>query len=78
MTTLTRYAVLAASQTAQDATSGILHADAAEARRTARELTKRAAEPFYDTDRLLDGPYRCVAVTVQVHDDAGADQPHEG
>ena len=67
MTTLTRFAVLSASQTDADVTSGILHADAAYAAEVARTLTRRAAKPFYDTDRLLDGPYRCVRLTVTVH-----------
>lgn len=72
MTTLTRYAILGASQTAADATSGILHADADHAATVARAMTRRAAEPFYETDRLLDGPYRTVELRIEVLDDQEA------
>ena len=70
MTTLTRFAVLGASQTDADVTSGILHADAAYAAEVARTLTRRHAKPFYDTDRLLDGPYRVAVVRCEVDDPA--------
>ena len=74
MTTLLfRYAVLSASQTVDDATSGILHADAAYAAEVARTLTRRHAKPFYDTDRLLDGPYRVAVVRCEVDDPAKPD-----
>lgn len=75
MTTLTRYAILGASQTAADATSGILHADAAHAATVARAMTRRAAEPFFHTDTLLKGPYRVCRLEVTVHDDAADTAP---
>jgi hypothetical protein len=71
MTTLLRYAVLSASQTAEDATRTILHEDEAHARTVARALTRNAETPFFDTDKLLDGPYRVAVCTVIVQDAEG-------
>ena len=77
MTTLHRYAVLGAHQTAADATRGILHDDAAYAAEVARTLTRRHATPVMQTDALLDGPYRVAACTIEVID-AGTDQSDGG
>ena len=68
MTTITVYAILGNQEDAEDIAYAQIHHDEAWAHTVARRLTKRQAEPMTGSDVMLDAPFRCVELRIEVID----------
>ena len=68
MTTIVRFAILGNQEDAENIQYAQIHDDEAWANTVARRLTKRQAKPVTASDALLDAPFRCVELRIEVID----------